>query len=74
MNKNNGSNKAGKPQNSILVSGITDAVKGLVEMFFENKDKSGGDELKSIEYEETSGQALLTYKDIEGLMTACFKK
>ena len=51
---------------SVLVSGITEATsKNLLELYFENKRRSGGADIESFEYAEED-TAVVTFTDEAG--------
>jgi hypothetical protein len=51
----------------IMISGIPkDAVKGTLVMYLENKRRSGGGPVKTIDYNSTAGTAMVTFQDDSG--------
>ena len=45
-----------------------------LELVFESERKSGGGEIKELELAASPGEALLTYKSLEGILFNDFKK
>ena len=57
---------------SILVQGIPESVStDLLELFFENKKRSSGGDIDHIQYEAGTGEAVITFKEPEGLIQFC---
>ncbi len=53
-------------EQTILVSGVTDAIVRDLKAFFENTNRSGGGSVNAIKLDSALGQALVTFKDSAG--------
>ena len=55
------------PQRVVQVSGLPKSVsRDFLELYFENKKRSGGDTLVDLKYDDGEEEAFLTYETDEG--------
>ncbi len=69
--------EGGDVERTIIVQGIDSSItKEMLELFFENRKRSGGDEIQNIRIDQTTSTARITFSECGGkharLHFSCF--